>query len=55
MRTGDIELAGFTLTADEWRAFDDETRALLLGCATADEVDARDAGPVTPGPAPAAA
>ena len=29
MRT-EIELAGFTITAEEWSEFDDETRALLL-------------------------
>jgi hypothetical protein len=49
MRTGDIELAGFTLTADEWLAFDDETRALLLRCADDEPEEA------TPAPAPAAA
>ena len=27
----EIELAGFTITAEEWSAFDEETRALLLG------------------------
>jgi len=26
----EIELAGFTITAEEWSEFDDETRALLL-------------------------
>jgi hypothetical protein len=30
---GEIELAGYTITAEEWSAFDDETRALLLGVA----------------------
>jgi hypothetical protein len=29
----DIEVAGFTITADEWRDLDEDTRALLLDAA----------------------
>jgi len=31
---GDIALAGFMLTAEEWQAFDSETRAQLCAVAT---------------------
>lgn len=30
---GEVRLAGFTLTADEWNGFDAETREELLGAA----------------------
>jgi hypothetical protein len=29
----EIHVAGFTITAEEWRDFDDDTRALLLDAA----------------------
>jgi hypothetical protein len=31
----EIQLAGYTITAEEWSAFDADTRALLLGAASA--------------------
>jgi hypothetical protein len=34
---GDIALAGFMMTADEWRALDAPSRALLMAIATKPE------------------
>lgn len=38
----DIVLAGLTMTADEWRALDEDTRAALLALADPDEPYDRD-------------
>jgi len=33
----ELNVAGFTLTTDEWEALDDESRALLHGAVAADD------------------
>jgi hypothetical protein len=52
---GDIELAGFVITRDEWTGMDARQRAQLVRAATRrDEPWTPSAPPVTPGPAAAA-
>jgi hypothetical protein len=52
---GDIALAGFVLTAEEWAALDSESRAQLLAVALRRDEPWIATAPVSPAPTPALA